>query len=309
MNGPSAIQSMPDRGDPPPVPQHDRPIEVRMPSHGVYVFESHHTTTFRADSRAHDFLEVFLVTGGSGAFLIEGRPHRCHSGDVVIIPIGRSHWCEDEPDQPLSLYGLCVAAHAWRDDPSLPRFLPTGVVSLGTTFVPQIRGFLRRLRFEQGLDRIGNHAALQGITLQLLVQLARIGCDLRHGARRAPREANGDRRGVIRSYVDELRRDCLEPGDLDHAASELGMSRRRFTQLFREVAGTSWSEFVLARRIDHACRLLAQTRRSIEAIALECGYKNLPSFYRAFKSRTHATPHQWRLLPATDRASGDCPEC
>jgi AraC-like DNA-binding protein len=146
MNWRSAIQSLPDRGDPPPVPQHDRPIEVKMPSHGVYVFESHHTTTFRADSRAHDF---------------------------------------------------------------------------------------------------------------------------------------------------------LEPGDLDHAAFELGMSRRRFTQLFREVAGTSWSDFVRAQRIDHACRLLAQTRRSIEAIALDCGYKNLPSFYRAFKGRTHMTPHQWRLLPAT----------
>ena len=37
---------------------------------------------------AHDFLEAFFVMGGSGAFRIEGRPCRCQTGDVIVIPVG-----------------------------------------------------------------------------------------------------------------------------------------------------------------------------------------------------------------------------
>jgi AraC family L-rhamnose operon regulatory protein RhaS len=72
------------------------------------------------------------------------------------------------------------------------------------------------------------------------------------------------------------------------------MSRRHFTQLFREQTGTSWTDYVSGLRVDYACRLLRETERSVLAIAFECGYDELSSFYRAFKRRTGLPPSEWR---------------
>ena len=54
---------------------------------------------------------------------------------------------------------------------------------------------------------------------------------------------------------------------LDTAATSLGLSRRRFTQLFREVTGSSWLNYVRRLRVEHAKRLLGQTDRTAFAAA------------------------------------------
>jgi hypothetical protein len=45
-----------------------RPIEVALPDYGVFVLESHHAPGFRMTVQCHDFLEIFYVLDGSGAF-------------------------------------------------------------------------------------------------------------------------------------------------------------------------------------------------------------------------------------------------
>jgi AraC family L-rhamnose operon regulatory protein RhaS len=95
-------------------------------------------------------------------------------------------------------------------------------------------------------------------------------------------------------YVAELPHRFFEVTDLDQTAAELSMSRRRFTQLFREATGTSWSNYLTRLRIDYACQLLRETGRSVTAIAFECGYEDLSSFYRAFKRQTGQPPQALR---------------
>ncbi|HEY2157424.1 MAG TPA: AraC family transcriptional regulator [Isosphaeraceae bacterium] len=284
----------------------ERPVDVAMPPDGVFVLESHHASTFRMEPSTHDFLEVFHVLAGSGWFRIEGRSHRCRAGDVVAVPVGNVHWIEDLEGDSLSLYGICVAPDVWRHEPALPEHLPAGRLHVGGHQVPQVRSTLRRLLFEQTLGRAMGRAAVLGMTLELLAMLAR------SHAEAGPADVGADaspesRREAVRRYAEGLAREFFEPGDLDHASSRLGLSRRRFTQLFREVAGTSWSDYVTALRIDHARHLLDSTHRSVMAIAFECGYEDLSSFYRAFKSRVGLPPSEWRHVQRPQAAGGNGP--
>ncbi|MBX6312333.1 MAG: helix-turn-helix domain-containing protein [Isosphaeraceae bacterium] len=276
-------------------PQRDKPVEVVMPADGVFVLESHHAANFRMEASLHEFLEVFYVLSGAGCFRIEGRSYDCRAEDVIVVPVGQLHQIEDRPDEPLSLYGICVAPSVWWQEPRLPDLLPAGRLRVQSHLIPQIRSTLRRMLFEQTLARPLSRIMILGMALQLLAMLARS-----HTAPklRGPAEeveaTPVSHREAVRRYLEELRRAFFEPGDIDQAAARLGLSRRRFTQLFREVAGTSWSDHVTGLRIEHACRLLRETPRSIMAIAFECGYEDLSSFYRAFKRRMGLTPSEWR---------------
>ena len=268
------------------------PIEVRLPASGVFVLESHHAPDFRMDPQRHEFLEVFYVLHGAGEFWIEGRRYACKTGEVVVVPMGHVHRIEDLPAAPLALYGICVVPRVWQVEANLLDHMPAGRLPVSAMLAAQVRDDLRRLLFEQTLDRPGSRTLILGLTLQLLVRLAR-----RTAVAGRAETTAGGYRAAVQSYLAELPRRFFEATDLDDAAAELGMSRRRFTQLFREATGASWSNYLARLRIDYACQLLRESQRTIAAVAFECGFEDLSSFYRAFKRQTGLTPHAWRQNP------------
>jgi AraC family L-rhamnose operon regulatory protein RhaS len=103
-----------------------------------------------------------------------------------------------------------------------------------------------------------------------------------------------DRRGTVAAYVADMAHRFFEPAQIDGAAAQLDMSRRRFTDLFRAVTGTTWCDYLRRLRVEHAKHLLRTTGRSVLAIAFESGFEDVSSFYRAFRRLEKTTPYQWR---------------
>jgi AraC-like DNA-binding protein/mannose-6-phosphate isomerase-like protein (cupin superfamily) len=271
-----------------------RPVEVSLPSHGVFVLESHHAPDFRMDVQCHDFMEIFYVLEGTGMFHFDDTTHACRRGDIVVVPVRQGHRIEDDPAAPLALYGICIDPSVWRHEPTLLDHLPAGRLLIGKLLAMQVRADLRRLLFEQTLDRPGGRTLILGLALRLLALLARSNRGL-SSVRSLPTDvsSSGHQQTVAR-YLAELPNRFFEVSDLDHTAAALGMSRRRFTQLFRLAAGCSWSAYLTRLRIDYACQLLRDTSRSVLAIAFESGYEDLSNFYRAFKRHKGLPPQAWR---------------
>jgi AraC family L-rhamnose operon regulatory protein RhaS len=269
-----------------------QPIPIELPPLGVFVFESHHRPGFRMAVQQHDFLELFYVLEGAGTFLLAGRVLPCRRGDLIAVPPSLCHRIEDNPAGPLALYGIAVAPSVWQGEPELFERLPADRLPVGSLLTGRVRGDLKRLLFEQTHARPGSRTLILGLTLQLLTLLARAVAGAepirRGGATPTPY------RQAVERYIAELPHRFLEATDLDAAAAELGMSRRRFTQLFREMTGNSWAVYLTRLRIDYACRLLRETSRSILSTAFECGYDDLSIFYRVFRRQTGMTPRQWR---------------
>jgi AraC family L-rhamnose operon regulatory protein RhaS len=270
------------------------PIRVQLPEHGVYVLESHHGPGFRMRAESHGFLELFFVLSGRGHFDIDGVAHPCRKNDLVVVPPGRVHTIHDNDDDPLALYAVCVSHAVAGNDADLFANLPVGTVRVGSVWAGQTRSIFRQLLFEQTRQRAFSNSAIIGLTLQMLATLAR-----RSSAKR--RQPEGDesqeampRRAEVERYAADLAHRFFEHATIDSAAAELGMSRRRFTSLFAEATGQTWADYVTGLRIDYARRLLSETQRSVVAIAFECGFEDLSSFYRAFKRRTGDSPAHWR---------------
>ena len=281
------------------------PVEVVIPDYGVFALESRHGADFRMRPSRHDFLEVFYVFEGRGRFLLNGCAYPCRRDDLIVVPPETLHVIEDDKESALSLYGVCVAPRVWRHDPGLAEKLPVGRLPGGRIPRAEIKSDLRALLFEQTLVKPWSSSVILGITLKLLGTLLRANVPPVAGG--GPEtNAAADSREMMRIYVHDLKRRFFEDADLECAVLRLGMSRRRFTQLFREETGTSWLEYVQRLRMDYACRLLLETSRTVESIAFECGYDAISSFYRVFKRHTGLTPAAWRQ--ARRRVErGDCP--
>lgn len=81
---------------------------------------------------------------------------------------------------------------------------------------------------------------------------------------------------------------------LEHIAEALHLSKFYLSRLFRRETGGSLSDYLIARRVKQACRLLYTTSRSVEQISAEVGYPNVSYFIRIFKQAMGTTPLQYR---------------
>jgi AraC-like DNA-binding protein len=76
------------------------------------------------------------------------------------------------------------------------------------------------------------------------------------------------------------------------------ISRGHFSRAFKVTFGQTPHRFVLIRRVEMACRLMASSGDPLADIAIRCGFNDQPHFTRVFKVLTEETPHAWRAIRA-----------
>jgi len=197
----------------------------------------------------------------------------------------------------VSLYALCVRPVVWSADPGLPMRLPTGTITLGEPAGQRLRHLLRRLLFVQTTDASSRKIHIAGLALEALATIEQLGelpcADDDEG------DAPAD---PMPHYVAELAHRFYEATTIDAEAARLGMSRRRFTDRFKQHAGQTWLRHVKQLRLAHARHLLTTTRRTVASIAFECGYGDLSTFYRAFTAAHTQSPLEYRQARSPDAA-------
>ena len=112
-------------------------------------------------------------------------------------------------------------------------------------------------------------------------------------SRHAP-EFMGKSAARVANYAARLKTEFYASVSLDDAARSVGLGRRRFTELFRQVVGESWRRYVHRLRLEYAAQLLVTTDRSVTSIAFECGFEELSHFHHSFKTAYGGTPLTYR---------------
>lgn len=115
-------------------------------------------------------------------------------------------------------------------------------------------------------------------------------------------------RSVRVARLEAIKRDLTEniALGLNHLAARQGISPRYAQMLFEE-SGTTFSEFILERRLEAARHMLTSPRyaaASITSIALEAGFGDLSYFNRRFKRRYLMTPTDMRRMLSDDDGAG-----
>lgn len=75
---------------------------------------------------------------------------------------------------------------------------------------------------------------------------------------------------------------------------QLGVSKNRLYQSFRETAGIAVNEYIIEQRLSRAKSLLAETESTVSAVSDRVGLHNEAYFCRLFKQRFDCTPTDYR---------------
>ena len=83
---------------------------------------------------------------------------------------------------------------------------------------------------------------------------------------------------------------------LSSCAEQFDVAQQTLRRKFKEATGRTLSSYMTSLRIDHAKELLTSTSLDINEICEQCGYVDLSSFIRLFKSEVGVSPGKYRKM-------------
>ena len=282
-----------------------RPKYVSIPEFGVVVLESRHAANWSGPACFNeDFNKFLFVVSGAVQLCTPEKTWNLRKDSLVHVTAHTKHTNKDISAEPVVVYVIHYRGEI------LPAALSTtlsrhaitqwNLIDSRSNVARSVRQDLQQMLYEQVIRREGWQALLISLLLQIGVRVLRV------SERQA---ANTDEESVavatslrrVANYVAGLETSFYRQQSLDEAAAKAGLSRRRFTELFRRLTGKSWRQHLLALRLKHGARLLVETGKSVTEIMFECGFDDLSHFHHNFKSTFGCSPKIYRAKHAAPR--------
>ncbi|HBE03951.1 MAG: hypothetical protein A2096_17440 [Spirochaetes bacterium GWF1_41_5] len=105
---------------------------------------------------------------------------------------------------------------------------------------------------------------------------------------------NEDFREIVNAHI---YRRLSEPRLSRSISACCGYAHEYFLIKFSHTFGRPFTEYLNTLRIDQACSLLRDTRKTVSEIAFESGFQHLQNFYRKFSGTVGCTPTAYRRHP------------
>lgn len=110
--------------------------------------------------------------------------------------------------------------------------------------------------------------------------------DVQEALRRNPRYSETIMSWIEKHYQDDV--------SLENLAKETHLSTSYISRVFRQETGSSVTDYLTARRMRQACRLLETTDLAVEEIGIRIGIPNASYFIQLFKRVVGTTPLKYR---------------
>lgn len=252
----------------------------------------------------HEFHEISIFTAGSTTHVTPSGKRSMAAGEAIVIPPGAVHAFES-PRQlvVINVYYLPEWLDGelpvlWDEPGMVPLFCSGSLMRTEVTATEfkldsaELRGAEHELT--QLIDELARptpgQAYMKSCFLKSLAILSRAWC------RADSQWRHSTFPSVVRRTLAAVERaiSAGDPFSVAAAAEAAALSPDRLTAIFRQFLGYPPLEYYQRRRVQRACQLLADGRRSITDVAMELGYADAPHFSRLFKEQRGLTPREYR---------------
>ncbi len=272
------------------------PANVQLPEGQVRVIESHHAADFEMDFGQWPFHKICWVAVGRGRLESPDGAVDLEQNHFLLLPANWVHRFADDPKQPLTLVILCVseAFFASTENRQLDALWDAARAKAPVSHASQARTSFHRSSLienfrlalrEQGNRRMGWETALRLVAARILISFSR---DYIVPSQQPAQSSRHAVEGAI-EYVDTHVYESLQ---IDELATRCDLSPRRFTDLFKQQTGKTFSDYLNQKRIEYACQRLKEAGH-IQYACHESGFNDLAYFYRVFKKVMRMTPGEY----------------
>ena len=238
----------------------------------------------------HQFPEIVYVKDGALEITVDGVTELMQAGDFAIVPPFRVHsfFTPDTVTRWVCVFSTdFISGFITRDE----------LFGNGESCIFHASDGLRALAEEYMLETDELFFELNEQTIRTYKSVIfAIYSEYLNKVPRAEKRKYHQALSAILFYISEH---YTEDISLASIGAELGYSRKYVSLCLSEVDEMNLNQLVNSFRADLAKTLLSTTKMSVIDVALECGYDNDRSFYRAFGQVTGMTPGQYRRSKRT----------
>lgn len=243
--------------------------------------------------------DLWFVVRGVGEAHYEGQRHELHPGSLLWLRPGTTGIFTQDPVHRLTVVACHFALNddhgqLWQGSTDL---LPGPYVEI--TEIAALTTVLHRLVRAVHLGSAWSRIEAEGLLLQALAMAYR-------AQARTAGETELDPR--LAEAVELIQMDPASRPTLDELSSQVGVTPRRLSHLFRTHMGCTFREFLVETRLQRAHTLLRESPMSVTAVALALGYPDHVLLSRQFRARFGQSPsaarHSVHVGDSQDMASG-----
>ncbi len=254
-------------------------------------------TRFPFPYHNHDSYELTFVARGKGMRIINDNVDEFDSGDIVLLAPYLAHQWQSDSYKIRNVLAYCVYFSEYfpsKDFQQLPAYKNIRNLKKLAKRGIQLKGKLRN----DITRKITSMYKMEyfGQIIQLLSILNEISLsdeyDLLSKSEAITKETIlNDRINRIMDYIVDHYKSKLS---IQSIADVACMHKASVGRFFKHITGFTLVEYINLVRIGKVCEQLNETSKSINVIAMECGFDNLSNFNRCFKKLKGITPQQYR---------------
>jgi AraC-like DNA-binding protein len=240
----------------------------------------------KLNSHVHQFIQFCFVMDGVANVSVEGEKRILTAGDFAVIHPFREHivesfegcvmWTGVISDKMLNGFGSQLAEYVWGED-----FVFRGSDSL----VEYVKNHLPPEHYIS--SPIGEDAAL------LYNIHALFNAIMEEYANKIPVSAKPNYNSALGRIYEYVENHFKEDITINDVAQELGYSPKYISHMLSLIPNTNFRKMLNSRRVLNAKWWLLNSDKTVLEIALQAGFAQERTFYRAFKYETNMTPSEF----------------
>lgn len=234
-----------------------------------------------------NLIEILLIYGGAGIYIIDGERYTAKKGDLILYNSGTVHDEFGGSGNDLSTYCVAVSNLKLVDLKRVNKILPDKY----SPVLPSGEYFDELLSIFRAIERESYRpSGAETANLLALALVAKVRNLLKtHGLPR--REKIPSLSSVAKDFIDAHYTENIK---LEDIARAVDTDVYKLSKVFKAEIGISPMRYVILRRIGEAQNLLINTDMTVTRIALSVGYNDSNYFQNVFKDFMQMTPREYR---------------
>ncbi|MGN1077458.1 MAG: AraC family transcriptional regulator [Candidatus Gallimonas sp.] len=274
----------------------------------IFIHKSSSLPLFIETNHEHDFIEITYVISGECTHIEYDKHFSAKKGDLFIVNYGVPHQniIDKKNSEPYIAYDCAFKpdfidsslseAHDFLQLKSSFMFgslfnqsnPDTSSLHLSGGNFYEFEKLMTNMYEEYEHREKGYYALLRSYLTELIIKIFRKIDKNENITLKTKQEY------YINLAIQYIENNYMKKISLEDIAYRSFLSKSYFSQLFKEVTGTTFSAYCQKVRIEKACQMLTTTNDTIQSIAEKVGYTDMKFFYNVFKRLTGEIPGDYQ---------------